>query len=175
MKILDARVRWNHGWSNKPQLEVLVDQWPKSDEFVYEKKMDVDRHGPCALYFGTGPDGSVRFFADSGTGDGYGGSTFVVKLTDGRTVSVKGPWSSREGVMNKFFPTSVGVIIYEVAWGRSCGLACHLTLERAQEAAKMAGVPLVENNKYLLGETYWLIPDELKVKDRARYPKNHRF
>jgi hypothetical protein len=43
------------------------------------------------------------FFAhDSKNENGFGGNSFVLPMRDGTTRVIKGPWSSREGVLHQF-------------------------------------------------------------------------
>jgi len=95
MKILKSRVDPMEGFANDPQLYILVDKMPPLDELVYERK------GDC--YFAE-KDGYVRFFFYAKPGPGYGGREFHIKVKEGDKVIekvLKGPWSSRSGVMNK--------------------------------------------------------------------------
>ncbi|HRR49605.1 MAG TPA: hypothetical protein P5293_06605 [Bacteroidales bacterium] len=92
MKILDMKVCWYENFDNDPQLQILVDKMPDFDDLLYEKK--------DGLYFAE-KDGYVSFFVYTKPGEGFGGRVFPITLTDGTKVDLKGPWSSRAGVMNK--------------------------------------------------------------------------
>lgn len=91
MKLLKARVRWMEGYANDPTLEILVDKMPELSDLRYQKK--------GTLYYAE-LDGYVNFFHYSGPGQGYGGRGFELKMADGSTEVLKGPFSSRSGVMN---------------------------------------------------------------------------
>lgn len=45
----------------------------------------------------------VRYFSWTGPGDGYGGRVFDITMINGEKKSLKGPWSSRAGVVNRLF------------------------------------------------------------------------
>jgi hypothetical protein len=127
------------GWANEAYLEILIDKWPDKAEFVFEKKtIGMDRGG-VDLYFAKHKSGAVRFMCDSHNGKGYGGAVFILPLTDGTVATVKGPWSSRAGVMNLYFPHSVDVTFFEGDW-KNCGMSGSLSIEAAMFAAGMAGV-----------------------------------
>ena len=76
---------------NRPTLDLLVDAMPKRDDMVFEKRGD--------LYFGE-KEGLVEFFSYSRPGQGYGGRVYTLRMEDGSTAELKGPWSSRAGAMN---------------------------------------------------------------------------
>ena len=139
MKLLKARVRWNIGWFNHPNLEILVDKMPDHSLLRYAHK-DVTYYAEH--------EGYVDFFAWNGVPDqGYGGRHFPIKLTDGTDVTLQGPWSSRAGYVNaEGFGPCVDVCITDESEvferGHTfCGGA--ITLPLAEEAAKLAGCHLV--------------------------------
>lgn len=128
MKILNARVRWNTGLANDPRLEVLVDKMPPMADLRYEQK--------DGCYFAQ-KEGFVSFFYYTGPGEGFGGSTFKIKLADGTDKDLIGPWSSRSGVMNRHFPQSLEVSITEDAGSFARGwtlFASALLVDTAKEA-----------------------------------------
>lgn len=134
MKILNARIRWNLEWANDPDLEVLVDRFPSQDEFEFEQK------GRC--WFAE-KDGAVSFFSHSGEDvneKGFYSSTFKLRMKDGSIKTLRGPWSSRSGVMNKQgFTPSVEVRIFEDEESFNRGytaFAGHITLKLAQKVIK---------------------------------------
>jgi hypothetical protein len=103
MKVLDMKVNWMESWDNDPEIMLLVDKMPDPDNVRYEQKDN--------LFFAE-DDGYVSFFAYSRPGDGYGGRTFNITLTNGEERALKGPWSSRAGVMNSAgFEPCLDVII----------------------------------------------------------------
>jgi len=83
--------------------------------------------------------GLVSFFYHSGSPkaqEGFGGSRFTLPMEDGSIVKLIGPWSSRAGVMNLHFPPCLDVVFHFP--GQVTGLACAVTLEFAQAAARSA-------------------------------------
>lgn len=133
MKILNIKVDWMKDWHNHPVLQVLVDKIPKLDEMVYE-----ERNG---IYYAE-KDGYAHYLYYTAPGDGFGGSVFDVKMKDGGTRSLKGPWSSRAGCVNaqKFgFIMDVHITdkpdVFERGYTFMAGA---ITLDLAIEAAKIA-------------------------------------
>ena len=98
VRLLQARVDWYDNFDNSPQIKVLVDELPK--RHVYKK---IPKPGGALYYSDTG--GIVRFYSyTEGDQKGYGGAVFELELEDGTVDKIKGPWSSRAGAMNRYFP-----------------------------------------------------------------------
>ena len=91
MKLLKAKVDWMEKFGNDPRLKVLVDKVPNKEDLRYSYKN--------GLYYAE-LDGYVSFFSYRGPGNGFGGNVFDIVMTDGRNVSLVGPWSSRAAVAN---------------------------------------------------------------------------
>ena len=131
MKVIKARINWNDGYANAPELQILVDRIPELSEFVFNKK------GP--LYFAE-LDGAVKFFYYDRPGDGYGGCNFTVKLDTGEEVILKGPWSSNSVAMNSAgFTDSIPVSMTDKPEAFEKGYtfyASHITVDLAKEACK---------------------------------------
>lgn len=134
MKVVKAKIDWMEKWSNNPELVVAVEDWPSSEEFRYEQRGN--------LFFAE-KDGAVSFFSHSGKDEnlgGYGGDEFKIRMIDGTEKILKGPWSSRSGVMNREgFTESVEVRLFEDIESYERGytaLGAHITLEVAKEAIK---------------------------------------
>jgi hypothetical protein len=103
MKLVKSSVRMYERYANDALYEIWVEGLPALEEMRYEKR--------GSLYYAE-KDGYVVFYAYSGPGDGYGGRTFNITLTDGTPLALKGPWSSRAGEMMKAgFPETVEVVI----------------------------------------------------------------
>lgn len=103
MKLVKSSVRMYEKYANDAMYEIWVEGLPELDEMRYEKR--------GSLYFAE-KDGYVVFYAYSSPGDGYGGRTFNITLTDGTPMALKGPWSSRAGQMMKAgFPETVEVVL----------------------------------------------------------------
>jgi hypothetical protein len=159
MKVLNARIRWNIGWANNPELEILVDKFPALEEFEFENKE--------SLWFAE-KDGAVSFFHHSGRDEdegGYYGSLFKIKMKDGSFKVLRGPWSSRSSVMNRAgFTHSMEAIIFEdeESFKRGyTGFAGHITIKLAKKIFKkflpqFYLVKVVDKDKWNKGEISYI-------------------
>jgi hypothetical protein len=157
MKVLDAKVEWSETFDNTPRFMLLVDKIPDTENAIYKKK--------DSLYFSE-TDGFVRFFSYSSPGDGYAGCVFNITLENGEKVALKGPWSSRSGVMNMFFTQSceVSITAEPDVWERGYTFyAAHATIPVLLEAAKIAGVNLLKVNRFFGKKTGQLSSDQSAV------------
>lgn len=120
MKVLSARVT---EWKRKPEFELQINRLDNHNHMVYEKRGD--------LYFAES-GGYVHFYAHNPRNEsGYGGSKFKLTLTDGSVVELKGPWSSRPGVMNAAgFKPCISVVLIDAS-GTKYGGA--ITVELAKQ------------------------------------------
>jgi len=105
MKILDARINWNEWYCNDPELQVLVDKIPEHKDLNYKVKQANYGTVIYNLYLAE-KEGYVAFLAWSGTKNdgGYCGAEWQI-IANGKPITVRGPWSSRSGVMNGHFET----------------------------------------------------------------------
>jgi len=131
MKLISAKVDWMEGFANKPNLILTVDHIPKRDNMRFRQSGN---------FYYAELEGYVTFFYYERPGAGYGGSTFSLKMVDGTTKSLIGPWSSRAGSLNTVFGPCVDVTIIEESNGYR--MAGAVTLEVAEKAAEMAGARL---------------------------------
>lgn len=94
MNIEAARVAWKEDLANDPRLQVLVDETPDRSELRFQHD--------DGLWFAES-DGYAEYFSWSGNGNdgGYSGRCFEITTVDGEQVTLKGPWSSRAGAVNK--------------------------------------------------------------------------
>jgi hypothetical protein len=94
MRVKNARIDWREDVGNDPRLEVLVDELPDRSELRFQHE--------DGLWVAI-EDGFVEYFAWSGDGNdgGYSGRCFEITTADGEQVTLKGPWSSRAGCVNK--------------------------------------------------------------------------
>jgi len=94
MKILDAQVDYREDVGNDPRLEVLVDEIPERSDLRFEQE--------DGLWVAI-ENGYVEYFSWSGDGNdgGYSGRSFEITTVDGEQVTLRGPWSSRAGCVNK--------------------------------------------------------------------------
>ena len=158
MDVLKAKVNWMDGYASDPILEILVDRVPSTEACRFEQR------GP--LWFAE-LDGFVEFFAWHGPGNegGFCGTEIEITMTDGRQVTLKGPWSSNSRAMEEAgFPPSVCVTIRDPRnWERGGGLAGHITLEKAREVLSQH-LPDIEIYRTELG--FWV------PKRKGHPPKN---
>ena len=126
-------------YGNRPIFVVKMSRVASTNEFIYARH-EVDPNS--ILYLGTLGD-QVNFFCHNRLNErGYGGRVYNLRLLDGSTVDIKGPWSSRSGVMNKYFGHSTPAVddtdcCVEVV-GDDC-YACSVTATALIKAAKAAG------------------------------------
>ena len=121
MRILDARVRWNDKVGNEPELEILVDRIPSMQEFIHQRY--ILNKGSATLYLGYLGD-VAHFFVSTKDKEGFAGRTFTINVFDDDTgeikqEKVKGPWTSRTGVVNTVVEDSkhcTEVVAYEGSW-----------------------------------------------------------
>ena len=153
MKLISADINWHEGLATKPQLMLIVENLPENDEYIY-RKLDL---GGSILYWGE-KDGIVQFFShDPGNQRGFGGREFTLQLANGDAKTITGPWSSRAGVMNNYFPPCVEVTIKDTTSDYQISFAMAVTLELARKAAEMAGVKLVKVERYTTDIVYEVV------------------
>jgi hypothetical protein len=94
MEIIDAQIDWREDVVNDPRLEVLVDETLNRTDLRFEHE--------DGLWVAI-DNGYVEYFAWSGEGNdgGCSGRSFEITTVDGDEVTLKGPWSSRAGCVNK--------------------------------------------------------------------------
>jgi hypothetical protein len=103
MKILKAQLDWMGSWANSPDLRVLIDAYPNTDNLRYRRSM--------SLYYAH-LEGLARFYYYAKPDRGFGGREYKITLEDGSEKILKGPWSSNSGAVNKHFePHCVSVIM----------------------------------------------------------------
>lgn len=84
-----------------------MDETPSYNDVLYEGSKEL------GLWYGENEDGFADFFAWSGgQGNGYSGRHYPIETVDGEEITLKGPFSSRAGVINK-----VGENHSEYDWG----------------------------------------------------------
>jgi hypothetical protein len=75
------------------RLEVLVPRIPDLDEFRFEQRHGTwyaEKNGVATHYYWRGPE----------NGHGFGGQHIDIRTTADEKVTLKGPWSTRAGVVN---------------------------------------------------------------------------
>ena len=130
MKVLDVSL-WLYGKDclNSHDLQILVDKIPEDNELRFHRK--------DGLYYAE-KDGYVKYFYWSGKGNdgGFYGREFEITMKDGSKVILKGPWSSRCSVMNKYFKNCIEVSITDDPEAFKRGytfMAGAITVELARE------------------------------------------
>jgi len=95
VEILDAEITEDFGILPTP-VAYYDGDLPNHTDMEFEGSVDE------GLWYGEHEEtGVVSFFAwDGGEQDGYGGRHYEIETVDGEEVTLKGPWSSRAGVMN---------------------------------------------------------------------------
>lgn len=155
MKALECSVEWYEKYANDPELRIIVDELPNQEDLRY-KHIDL---GANELWFAE-KEGYVSFFSWTSPkqDEGFGGRHFPITLEDGSMITLLGPWSSRAGVMNKWFlPQCLDVSLkpshdkYDLWYGAS------VTLNFALEAIKLCVEPIDLVVKYKHGE-YIFVP-----------------
>ncbi len=139
-----VQIDWHPGYANRPTLQVLVNKIPDSRDYVYEKR------GP--MYFGL-VNGIAQFKFYNGPGRGYGGSTFNLKMKDGSTESLKGPWSSNAAAMTEVgFPATTEVSLTEnphvMERGHTFYGGYSVTVEALAAACKAQGLRFYKVEQY---------------------------
>lgn len=148
LNILRAHVDWNLEYANYPDLKVEVRKLPNTNAFRF-RAHEARGH----TFYWAEYDGFVRYFVhDHRNSEGFGGRVFNITMESGEKREIKGPWSSRAGVLNSVFPPCVDVTAYTP--GDFTGVATAMTLPLATYAAMIAGVPLIR------------VPSEKECSDR---------
>ncbi len=148
MKILGAVVDWNDHYDNAPQLVIAVDELPGNEAYSYASK---PLTGGRTLYRAE-HDGFVRFYLHNPNDEhGYGERSFKLRSHHGEEFTIKGPWSSRSGVVNQHFSPHCTEVMYaldpdhlKVCPPRGIGIYSGVaTLDVAIEATAITGNWLV--------------------------------
>lgn len=97
VEILNAEL-WVYGknFSNRHKLLLRVNREPK--DFIFERRGN--------FYRGWDESGFYRFFywdEKQGNNGGFYGQEFRIRMLDGEEIFLRGPWSSRAGVINQYF------------------------------------------------------------------------
>jgi hypothetical protein len=144
MKILGAAVNWNDKWDNRPQLVIAVEELPKDEEFSYASKPLTSG----SVLYRAEHDGFVRFYLHNPHDEqGFGGRTFELRDHLGDTFKIKGPWSSRASVINRYFQPHCTEVVFttnpnDLERNSLRGAPMYggaVTLDTAIEAVKMTG------------------------------------
>lgn len=133
--------------ANDPRLHLDADDIPTRDELQYHGSKEE------GLWYAESDDGFASYFAwDGGQQDGYGGRHFDITTVDGEEITLKGPWSSRAGVVNK---RGYGPVM-DVRFNSTGSGA--ITVDRAEEAVDeyLEDVELERVEKFSNDEPYYV-------------------
>ena len=116
MDVRGIRIDWMLGWMNRPQIYLWVDSYPKNITLFPERRSPIQ-----VLWYGE-DNHKVSFYADttlpdsleSKQEDGFGGRHIKI-WTEDVVHTLKGPWSSRSSVMNRYHPHAIDLPCIEVA------------------------------------------------------------
>jgi len=96
---------------------------------------------------------------DGGQQDGFNGRHYEIETVDGEQVTLKGPWSSRAGIMNKAGYGPCLDCLYRTHPEQLGGRSGAITLEAAEEAIDQyveEDVELERVEKFDLNEPYYI-------------------
>ena len=101
MKISKTEVNWMMRWGNDPYIILHVDSEVPFEQFRFkERQLD----GGTFYWAHDAVSGQVWYLLHHpGNETGFGGSEWDLVMEDGSRRTVKGPWSSRAGVANRWF------------------------------------------------------------------------
>lgn len=132
----EAKVEWYERYANHPVLACSTTKgnWEKHRE-VHEKAVFwTQRQGGSTLYYSDPGDGLVNFYCHTpGNEEGFAGRSFKLLIEeDGETIerTIKGPWSSRPGIMNKYFGAHCVDLTVSVGEYTHYSAACTLSLAK---------------------------------------------
>lgn len=134
MKLSSYEVDMHLGFINRPSLKVRVTEAPKREDLRYKVVPVEDGH---TVYWAE-LDGLVSFYISNlKNQSGYGGQVFTLPLESGDIAKVRGPWSSRDGVMHLLgLPHSIEAQVWDEEADTLIGN--HISLDWALEQ----GIPV---------------------------------
>lgn len=128
MEIWDAEIDWREDFGNPARLINYVNKVPNHTDVTFTGNTET------GLWYGENEDGYASWFAwDGGQQDGYGGRHYELEMEDGSTQVLKGPWSSRAGVMNKAGFGPCMDVLYRTHEEQLGGRSGGMTVEKAEE------------------------------------------
>jgi hypothetical protein len=128
-------IKWMEGFINRPYFVVELTATEPNDYLYHE---EFDSNG--TLYWAICQDSVSFMYHNPRMEGGYGGREFQIRLArlDGSFHTIRGPWSSRAGVLNNYpnIPNVVDVATTD-HW------ACAVTADALTRVAKAQGIKLV--------------------------------
>ena len=168
VKLLDAKVNWYKEYANNPQFEVLLDRIPTDDkDFRYTLFSNT-----CSfqgLYVAE-YQGFYSFYLQDNDFSGFGGRQFPIVMKDGRKVTLKGPWSSRAGVLNKQGLGPCGEVVFtdsieSFKRGYTFCFGLSLSVDLLKEAARLADCYVVKQVCYREAQKNNIDIPSLRLRD----------
>lgn len=125
MRVKSGYLDWMEGWHNATGIHLLMDgsEMPAISDLRYE---ETKLSATTGVVFAE-KDGYVNYFFYNSDQSGYAGRVFKLKMKDGTEKILKGPWSSRAGVMNAMGFTPCVDVTIEVS--RNTLFSCSVTLD----------------------------------------------
>lgn len=108
MKFIEATVNTYPNFANSPEVVLTVEGIPDHNTLRYTK---IPCPGSNGYIYLAEQDGYVSFYFYDVPGPGFGGREFTLNMTDGTTMVLQGPWSSRAGFINTILPVAHPLIV----------------------------------------------------------------
>lgn len=112
-QIMDVRPNWHEEFDNPASFEVFLDCVAQNSDMVWQH-----RNGIYAANCGV----DVSFYAYRAPGQGYGGRVYEIKMQDGTTKKLIGPWSGSAYAASATFPewicTDVSITSEPKVWNK---------------------------------------------------------
>jgi hypothetical protein len=143
--ITGGHIDWVAHADNRPTLWLTIEGWP--EDMRYEKipitefpigygALRISLRQTGYVYFAEA-EGACSWYSYSRPGDGFGGRTFKLRMVDGTTENLIGPWASSAATVNKL---GRGPVIDVTATGNP-PLMSALLVSVAAEAMPRVTVP----------------------------------
>lgn len=119
-------INWYHEFANDPVIEISMTQEDHAKNYqaiVYEQK---------GYSYWAEKDGLVSFYYYTGPENGFAGREFELKMKDGSTQILKGPWSGNYMSMNEVFPKTTCCTIIVPKQGYDFRYASRILAEKAK-------------------------------------------
>jgi len=165
-QIIAAKINLNMQWDISPAVEITVkgNPYSKMSNYVYEER--------GGMYRAETTEGFTNFFHWKGPGNegGYGGRTSKVKMVDGTTRTIKGPWSSNAEFVSSVFLDRKPVIEISVleAKNQHSSIGGAMTVEKCCELLKLPKMGYKEFSMHLLMMKLEMCRRDAKLEFRGR-------
>lgn len=132
-KVTEVSVDWLDGFGNSPEFRVGMSRIPKRHELVYR-----ERGGTYLAILGD----YASFLRYDKPGDGFGGRTFELRMDDGTTRKLVGPWSSNAADASAAFPETP--VVEAVQDGLAFAVTCASVVAWVRENRPDFGLAFVD-------------------------------